>query len=161
MFHYKKNHPTSKQNGPIMENGRLVIRTRWICSFDVFECKINLQFLQHFRRRIIEWLKFLKNFLCCKGKDNHVDNEIDLEQAGDRTAQVEGVALDAGDLNSRARFNDTNQECDAEEQEESVADQRSAGQTNDESEDEEHWYFSDDDSISLPSIFGSDTEDGI
>ena len=146
-----------------MENGRLVIRTRWICSFDVFECKINLQFLQHFRRRIIEWLKFLKNFLCCKGKDNHVDNEIDLEQAGDRTAQVEGVALVAGNLNSRARFNDTNQESGAEvsdEQEERVA-IGSAGQTNDESEDEEHWYFSDDDSISLPSIFGSDTEDGI
>ena len=157
MFHYKKNHPTSKQNGPIMENGRLVIRTRWICSFDVFECKINLQFLQHFRPKIIEWLKFFKNFLCCKGKGNHVDNEIDLEQAGDRTAHVEGVALVAGDPNSRARFNDTNQESGAEEQEERVA-----GQSNEESEDtEEHWYFSDDDSISLPSIFGSDTEDGI
>ena len=138
-----------------MENGRLVIRTRWIYSFNVCECKINL--------RVKDWLRFLKKILCCKGKGNHVDNEIDLEQAGDRTAQVEGVALVAGNLNSRARFNDTNQESGAEvteEQEERVA-IGSAGQTNDESEDEEHWYFSDDDSISLPSIFGSDTEDGI
>jgi hypothetical protein len=131
-----------------MENGRLVIRTRWIYSFNVCECKINL--------------RFLKKILCCKGKGNHVDNEIDLEQAGDRTAQVEGVALVAGNLNSRVRFNDTNQESGAEEQEERVTDQRSAGQTNGESEDtEEHMYFSDDDSISLPSIFGADTEDGI
>ena len=150
-----------------MKNGRLVIRTRCICCFDVCECKINLrmkeclQFLKYCRFKIMELLRFLKNFFCCKGNGNHVDNEIELEQGGDGIEQVEGVTLVAGDVNSTARFNDTNQISGAEvieDQEERVAID-SAGQTDDESE--EHWYFSDDDSISLPSIFGSDTEDGI
>ena len=156
MFHYKKNHPTSKQNGPIKENGSLVIRTRFIHSFDVCECKINL--------RVKDWLRFFKVLLCSKGKGNHVDNERELGQGGDGIEQVEGVALVAGDVNSRARFHDTNQESGAEvieDQKERVAIYID-DQTDDESEDaEEQWYFSDDDSKSLPSIFGSDTEDEI